>query len=246
MSQMCHNGDGASEFNVDDEDENDDSSSVEFVSQESAISGTFSSVDVENNDKQRRLPHFRCSECHHSFVTESDLELHTETLDVSLLCEQCESSFWSPCALNQHKSEHAAAMKRIAYASGYQADSGASFQQSRGLFADKQYACEHCGAGYTTKFNLMRHVRKNVVWPRNGEPFKCDLCDASFLARCLLPIHKQEKHAEFMELDSQVHLDPRLFERNLSRILFHRVSLFLFIVSSSTDKKIAVNANIRL
>lgn len=209
---MCHNGDGRSESNVDGEDENDDTSSVEFVSQESAVANTTfcAAVGSEENavtNKRRRLAHFRCSECHHSFVTESELELHKETSDVASLCEQCDSSFWSPCALNRHKSEHATAMKQIAYASGYRADSAAASFQQRcgGLFgADKPYACEHCGAGYTTKFNLMRHVRKNAVWAKNGQPFECDLCDATFLARCLLPIHKQEKHAEFVELDPQV------------------------------------------
>lgn len=201
---MCHNGDDRAEANDEDECDNDDASTVEFVSPVNAIADTRCRVDAQNDvilDGRRRLAHhLRCSECQHSFVTESELELHTETLDIALLCEQCESSFWSPCALNRHKSEHAAALQRVVHASSYQADSVPAFQQSHGSFADKPYACKHCGAGYTTKFNLMRHVRKNVAWVRNSEPFECDLCDATFLARCLLPTHKQEKHAESMQL----------------------------------------------
>lgn len=57
--------------------------------------------------------------------------------------------------------------------------------------AARSYICEHCGAGFHRRSNLVKHISQVELKLR---PFKCDLCGAAFGQKSNLTSHVRVKH----------------------------------------------------
>lgn len=167
-----------------------DNCKKKFSFQETFQNHTFSctardkaqTIEKENKNMAQRNIDYECSTCKQVFQTERALKKHqySHRSDPDAAeCDVCGKLFASKSGLRTHKEIHT---------------------------ERKRFICEHCGAGFFQKGNLMTHLKSSVGLCRgmkgvNTLMVECNICQRSFTSLNRLRQHER-KHERVEELMS--------------------------------------------